>query len=95
MGDSPANEILHMYRIVLACVDEECDALVIAIIVVGSMASGQQQTLLKWKVLTVCEVLAEVNRYAIALSLLSGGWSVASALLTGISSCPRISVNIR
>ena len=37
---------------------------VIAIIVVGSMASGQQQTHAQVKVLTVCEVLAEVNRYA-------------------------------
>jgi len=64
MGDSLQNEILHMYRIVLACWMKSATRWVIAIIVVGSMASGQQQTHAQVKVLTVCEVLAEVNRYA-------------------------------
>jgi hypothetical protein len=64
MGDSLQNEILPMYRMVLACWMKSATRWVIAIIVVGSMASGRQQTHAQVKVLTVCGVLAEVNRYA-------------------------------
>lgn len=55
---------LRMYRIVLACRMNAVARLMIATLAFGSMASGQQEPHAQTKVVTACEVLGDINRYA-------------------------------